>query len=93
MLSSDLTNPGKDMDNPNARLIVSGNPTMNEYLTTPIMSWEQADQIMQDQRAEIARLRIALADAIRRPMGIVPNSAYGLVTQDDLDAAEERRLT
>ena len=81
------------MDNPNARLIVSGNPTMNEYLTTPIMSWEQADQIMQDQRAEIARLRIALADAIRRPMGIVPNSAYGLVTQDDLDAAEERRLT
>ena len=66
---------------------------MNEYLTTPIMSWEQADQIMQDQRAEIARLRIALADAIRRPMGIVPNSAYGLVTQDDLDAAEERRLT
>jgi hypothetical protein len=29
---------------------------------TPIMSWEQADQIMQDQRAEIARLR----EAIRR---------------------------
>jgi hypothetical protein len=27
-----------------------------------IMSWEQADQIMQDQRAEIARLR----EAIRR---------------------------
>jgi hypothetical protein len=29
---------------------------------TPIMSWQQADQIMQDQRAEIARLR----EAIRR---------------------------
>jgi hypothetical protein len=29
---------------------------------TPIISWEQADQVMQDQRAEIERLR----EAIRR---------------------------
>jgi|LakMenE18May11ns_1017448.scaffolds.fasta_scaffold7973370_1 hypothetical protein len=29
---------------------------------TPIMSWEQADQIIKDQRAEIERLR----EAIRR---------------------------
>lgn len=27
-------------------------------MSEPILSWEQADQIMQDQRAEIARLRI-----------------------------------
>jgi len=35
--------------------------------------------------------RVALADAIRRPMGVVPESAAGLVTQDELDAAEQRR--
>lgn len=28
--------------------------------TTAILDWEQADQIMQDQRAEIARLRLAI---------------------------------
>ena len=33
----------------------------------------------------------ALADAIRRPMGVVPATAEGLVTQSDLDAAEKRR--
>jgi hypothetical protein len=31
---------------------------------TPIISWEQADQIMQDQRAEIARLRLAAAECV-----------------------------
>ena len=35
--------------------------------------------------------RIALADAIRRPMGVVPDSADGLITQDELEAAEKRR--
>ena len=35
--------------------------------------------------------RIALADAIRRPMGVVPTSADGLVTTAELDAAEQRR--
>ncbi|NCA18084.1 MAG: hypothetical protein EBS90_13770, partial [Betaproteobacteria bacterium] len=54
-----------------------------------------------DAAAEIERLRLtdaerqkfrtALADAIRRPMGVIPQSAEGLVTQDDLDAAEGRR--
>jgi hypothetical protein len=29
-----------------------------------IMSWEQADQIMQDQRAEIERLRLAAAECV-----------------------------
>jgi hypothetical protein len=36
-------------------------------------------------------LRIALADAIRRPMGVIPASAEGLITDADLDAAEKRR--
>jgi hypothetical protein len=35
--------------------------------------------------------RTALADAIRRPMGVIPESAEGLITQADLDAAEKRR--
>jgi hypothetical protein len=41
--------------------------------------------------AENARLRIALADAIRRPMGVVPASAEGFVSTAELDAAETRR--
>ena len=44
-------------------------------------------------RDENARLRLALADAIRRPMGVVPASAEGLVTDADLVAAESRRVT
>jgi hypothetical protein len=37
------------------------------------------------------QLKIALADAVRRPMGVVPDSAEGLLLQGDFDAAEERR--
>jgi hypothetical protein len=37
------------------------------------------------------RLRLALADAILRPMGVVPDSARGLVSSHDLEAAERRR--
>jgi len=54
-----------------------------------------------DAAAEIERLRLtdaerqkfrtALADAIRRPMGVIPESAEGFVTQEDLEAAEGRR--
>lgn len=40
---------------------------------------------------ENKQLREALADAIRRPLGVVPDSAQGLVTQADVDAAERRR--
>lgn len=39
----------------------------------------------------IDRYRTALEDAIRRPMGVIPDSAEGLLTHEDLDAAEERR--
>jgi hypothetical protein len=44
-------------------------------------------------RDEVAALRFALADAIRRPLGVIPDSAVGLLTAAELDAAELRRLT
>ena len=37
------------------------------------------------------KVRIALADSIRRPMGVVPVSAEGLVSDEDLIDAEKRR--
>lgn len=49
------------------------------------------DALLDNLEHENARLRIALADAIRRPMGVIPASAEGLVTDDELQAAEERR--
>jgi hypothetical protein len=39
----------------------------------------------------IFKLKIALADAVRRPMGVHPDSMQGLITQEEVDAAEERR--
>lgn len=42
-------------------------------------------------KRKIALLKIALADAVRRPMGVVPDSAYGLLSEDEMAAAEERR--
>jgi NAD-dependent DNA ligase len=52
--------------------------------------------VLHDRRSleaadEIERLRVALADAIRRPMGVVPASAEGMVTERDLVLAEARR--
>lgn len=41
---------------------------------------------------EIEKLKIALADAIRRPMGTWPDSAMGMITVQDVDAAEFRRV-
>jgi len=38
-------------------------------------------------------LKIALADAIRRPMGVIPESAEGLVTHYELEQAEVRRIS
>jgi len=40
---------------------------------------------------ENTELKIALADAIRRPMGVIPDSADGLITTIDLAEAETRR--
>lgn len=41
--------------------------------------------------SEIERLKLSLADSIRRPMGVIPDSAVGLLTQDELNQAELRR--
>ena len=40
---------------------------------------------------EITRLRTALADAITCPKGVIPDSATGLLSPEELDAAEARR--
>lgn len=46
---------------------------------------------LQIVKNEVTRLRTALADAIRSPMGVVPDSAVGLITDAELEAAEKRR--
>lgn len=49
------------------------------------------DYQIEQSKPLIEKYRTALADAIRRPMGTVPESAEGLVNLADLDAAEQRR--
>lgn len=39
-----------------------------------------------------ARLKVALADAVRRPMGVIPRSAIGVIETSDLHSAERRRI-
>ena len=46
-------------------------------------------QKMVDEAA--AAYKIALADAIRSPMGVSPDSAQGLLSDGDLEQAELRR--
>lgn len=45
-----------------------------------------------DLERQILRLKIALTDAIRSPMGVVPDSASGLLTAKELAEAETRRV-
>jgi len=66
-------------------------PLVADSPDATVGGWVQLWLTLQDARVEIGRLRLALADAIRRPMGVIPESAAGLVTQGDLDAAEQRR--
>lgn len=60
--------------------------------------WEQADAaqrlrpLLEQRESEITKLKIALADALRCPMGIHPDSAQGLVTAEEVDSAEVRRV-
>jgi hypothetical protein len=42
------------------------------------------------EAGDCPRYRTALADAIRRPLGVIPASAEGLVTDAEIDAAEKR---
>jgi hypothetical protein len=44
----------------------------------------------EEMMAEIKQLRTALADAINRPMGVIPASAEGLVSPQELEAARFR---
>jgi hypothetical protein len=60
------------------------------FATPPVALKASADEIAASQE-ENRRLREALADAIRRPMGVIPDSAVGLITPQELDAAEQRR--
>ena len=46
----------------------------------------------QELESELNKLRIALHDAIRRPMGIIPESAEQWIDQEMLKEAEDRRL-
>lgn len=48
-------------------------------------------QQLAEKDATIAELKTALADAIRRPMGVVPASAEGLIDRAEIDIAECRR--
>lgn len=46
---------------------------------------------LQALQEQVLKLKIALADAVRRPMGVQPDSMQGLLTQEEIDEAEKRR--
>lgn len=52
----------------------------------------QSNKMLRAQRELLQKYKLALADAIRRPMGVVPDSAVGLLNNADLEAAEQRRV-
>lgn len=52
----------------------------------------QQDLMIKEKGRLIDRYRIALADAIRRPMGVFPSSSEGLITENDVNDAEVRRI-
>lgn len=41
---------------------------------------------------KLQEARAIIADCIRRPMGVIPDSAQEWVSDEDLRAAEERRI-
>jgi len=59
----------------------------------PAFSVTVASTLLTRAADEIVGLRTALADAIRRPMGVIPDSAEGLLSEGDLDMAEAKRTT
>ena len=68
----------------------SGDMRIN--MTTIIGAGRVLAKRVGELESEVSRYRTALADACRRPMGVVPDSADGLLAQDDLEAAEARRV-
>lgn len=67
----------------NARTIEIEHVKDGEYLFDCDRCCEMADTILE--------LTEALADAIRRPMGVIPKSAEPFIFDSDMEAAEERR--
>ena len=57
---------------------------VSRCLATRTREWEK-------QQKQNKALRTALADAIRSPMGVIPESAEGLITVAELYEAERRR--
>jgi hypothetical protein len=54
---------------------------------------ELCDPTLQDWHVkQLESYKVALADAIRRPMGVVPDSANGLISSKDVALAEVRRV-
>ena len=81
-----------------ARVFLNGNDHIRGYRDSIDRFNAQAEFLAKfateqtrELREEIERLRSALADAIRRPLGVCPDSALGLLDNDDLEAAERRR--
>lgn len=54
------------------------------------LSTGETQNLLDEAIELIDQYKIALADAIRRPMGVVPKSAEGLVSSDKLFEAEKR---
>ena len=52
----------------------------------------EADELLREAAKEIDGLILALHDAIRRPMGVVPESAERWYSQKAADDAENRRM-
>ena len=53
---------------------------------------ENLNKLIGVLQLEISELTTALHDAIRRPMGVIPDSALKFYDQKEADKAEERRV-
>jgi hypothetical protein len=60
-------------------------------MSEPIISWEQADQIIQDQRAEIAKLKDAIRRLADQDATLSVQGGNVAVTLDATLTAEERQ--
>lgn len=60
-----------------------------DYATGFLHATDKADA---DLAALRKQMKTAIADAIRAPMGVLPESCVGLVSNAEFDAAEQRRI-
>lgn len=84
--------PVSEMKEDELRLLVGFLVNEKRILGFQPSYWRRERQ-PQPSLTDEERLRVALSDAIRRPMGVIPESAEGLITERDLDASERRRLS